>query len=637
MIKAETINQFEGFGPDAQKLSLGEYHRSDKMRKGLEGAIADTYAYNVFSTSDYAGINSINSLTKGRGRGYSAFTEVEGDYMFAGDGGNNQIYQSYLGIFSWENVYRVLGQNWFGAGLGTDQKKRLLYPGWRYLGMHDPTVANYTTGTVQVTNGSTAVVGTGTTFAAGDVGKVFRINAENNFYLITGFTDATHIAITTYTGTSGSGKSYFIYRGWTDQWKDFGTEISSVDIPIETYEDTVLFGRANNICSLNTLTDTITTDAAPAFNMPAGYTCVGISANTNGILMGFNFQGRGVLVLWDNYSDRSIAPWIRLDDRISQMTKTADGWVVVTSKAILKTNGYSVEVLVDNYLDSATSAFGGGTSRNCLVFGNTMYFYNSYSGRGKRRAGLYIMNLTTRECEFVPVASGNQFSGSIAALFYSPDFTTFYTASSRSIQALGIGGMISSLYCHLTTNPVGQGENMKYAEAIKLPIGIGKAYSQINRAKSFSIQAKISNLDRQLYSSIQVKTTAVELNKITVDESVYVAAQVGDEIEFLDSVNAGTAFNILSITGSGTATAVYTLDRNMPNLAISGDNCIRSTFKLIETKTFTNFETVPQIYFNIKNRYKGRKFLIKFTIFGATLPIELKPFDFVYDDSGIIE
>ena len=55
--------------------------------------------------------------------------------------------------------------------------------------------------------------------------------------------------------------------------------------------------------------------------MPTGFDCLAIHRGSNGILMGFNFQGKGYLVLWDNYSDRAIAPWIPLNDRLISSVK----------------------------------------------------------------------------------------------------------------------------------------------------------------------------------------------------------------------------------------------------------------------------------------------------------------------------
>jgi len=54
---------------------------------------------------------------------------------------------------------------------------------------------SYTTGTVTVTTGTGAVVGSGTTFTSGMVGKGFKALGHTNWYRVKTFTDTTHIVI----------------------------------------------------------------------------------------------------------------------------------------------------------------------------------------------------------------------------------------------------------------------------------------------------------------------------------------------------------------------------------------------------------------------------------------------------------
>jgi hypothetical protein len=54
---------------------------------------------------------------------------------------------------------------------------------------------DYTTGTVAVTATTGAVVGSGTTFTAGMVGKSFKAAGQSKFYRVKTFTDATNIVI----------------------------------------------------------------------------------------------------------------------------------------------------------------------------------------------------------------------------------------------------------------------------------------------------------------------------------------------------------------------------------------------------------------------------------------------------------
>lgn len=66
----------------------------------------------------------------------------------------------------------------------------------------------YSTGTVTINNGDTEVVGSGTTWTSGMVGRY--INLDGLWYEITGFTDTTHLDIAEYEGDNLSGSAYVL-------------------------------------------------------------------------------------------------------------------------------------------------------------------------------------------------------------------------------------------------------------------------------------------------------------------------------------------------------------------------------------------------------------------------------------------
>lgn len=90
-----------------------------------------------------------------------------------------------------------------GAGLINYERK-----------MRDMSQADYTTGTISVTNNSIAVVGVGTTFTQQMVGRFLHINDDSGdgmWYQISAFTDTTHISLeNTYSGLTASTQSYAI-------------------------------------------------------------------------------------------------------------------------------------------------------------------------------------------------------------------------------------------------------------------------------------------------------------------------------------------------------------------------------------------------------------------------------------------
>lgn len=73
------------------------------------------------------------------------------------------------------------------------------------------TTADYTTGTVAVTQNNTTVTGTDSTWTSGMVGRWFKYDADGYWYRISGFTDTTHITLeSVYEGSTASGGTYVI-------------------------------------------------------------------------------------------------------------------------------------------------------------------------------------------------------------------------------------------------------------------------------------------------------------------------------------------------------------------------------------------------------------------------------------------
>lgn len=69
----------------------------------------------------------------------------------------------------------------------------------------------YSTGTIALSTGSTAVIGTGTAFTSDMEGRVLRVDEFAQNYIIESVTDGTNLVLrSAYEGSSGSGKSYKI-------------------------------------------------------------------------------------------------------------------------------------------------------------------------------------------------------------------------------------------------------------------------------------------------------------------------------------------------------------------------------------------------------------------------------------------
>lgn len=651
MLKGETISQFDGFGNNVQETPL-EFFRSSGFSKSMNGITANKYLTNWFSQNisvkypQYTSFGSVGLWASGFGRDTGTTSGTSSMVYFLDE--NGILFGSVNGTSTFELLYdfnknaSLLNT---GAGMIIDQKKRLLVVGERYLQKFDPSVADVA-GNISVTNGSGNLVASGATFTAGMVGKNIRFFVGGTHYIhkIASYTDSTHATITGTIAFATGSYTAVILDSFEIQWKDFGSdkdlnsEENSMYFPMETYEDTVLIGRGSNIVSLNTLTDAITDDATPAFTLPIGFDILAIHKGLNGILIGCNFQRKGVLILWDNFSDRSIAPWIELPDRLVSLCKYGGGWIAITSREIYYTDGYSLTTLKKFFLDSNKTVFTASVvPQTSFVTEDRLSFIGGYTDSGKRRAGLYQMDLTSKLFEFYPRQNLDQYNEQIKSIYYDAGNGNGRLFAGTS--SLGIDYLMTDSEPPVATfisNPIGQGENWKYAEGLKLNLGVSPQNSVKQSPYSFKVVAKICPMEKQMFNVGVVKTTMADTTHVVVNESTYHIASVGDEIEFLDGESAGYSRNIIAITGSGTATATYTLDRAVPTVVSANYHFFITPFRLIKVKTYTNVSAMPIVEFEIKNRPKGKKFLIKIEIEDANVPVELRPSVFLYDDTGTI-
>lgn len=658
ILKQEIISQFEGFGND-KKVTRGEHYRSSGFIKSQNGISTGGSLLHLMDAYSLTDIGTTTTKSLCYARGFANSTQTPSNYLYNSNV-NGEIIQSLSGSLSGssaEYAHRSQQNKAYFHHLITDPKGRVLYHQDRYLGMFDGTGAttNYITGTVSVTNSSTAVVGTGTTFTAGMVGKTFQIAGETKSYTVATYTDATHITINSYTGITGSGKSYKINTQWNDTWKDFGAVVTltngnnTPNCPMDIYEDTVIFGRGNVITTLNVLTDTITTDALPALNLPAGYAIDHIVSNANGILIGGNVRSKGFLLLWDNLSDRAIAPWIWFDDSVLSICKNGANWTVITSRAIYNTNGYSTEKLATGLLESSTSNMVANVPKSTIVIEDALHFFGTGTSRGWKRNVLYRLDLNTKLVEAYPRYTLNQGSPTCVAMEYVSEINRLFLALNGNGNENGVDYLFTSSAPECSTfitSNVGLGENQKVAKRIKLRIRqSSKRVSNISNTIAFKVAVKIADMKHTMYGFSQTKVASADESHITINGTIpsFLSPKIGHEIEFVgDSgvdTNAGYSRNVISKTGEGTATEVWTLDSALPEVPAMSQNMTITPFQLVSRKTVSVTDgEIIELIFEVKNSIKSSKFRIKVDIEANEQfsPLELSPIVFIYEDTGVL-
>lgn len=451
---------------------------------------------------------------------------------------------------------------------------------------------------------------------------------------------------------------------WIGNWRDFGFDISPVHAfrPADLYEDWVVMGNQNRIALLNVTDDSFNSNA---FNLPSGFLITAIKSNRTGVLIGANIGERGVLILWDCLSARSIAPWIWLDDNISSICPMGSSWVVSYGNKLILTNGYTTSDLpslpdlrINDSVSPDIYPSGMAVKDDYLFVGiSTVVFGQPDFGR--RKQGLWILNLSTKLWEFCPVSNRCLVDIQMGGFFLDNQGNFYIGYSTTRPQTHFYIARVHNSFSGMSTTSnkaiyisetMGRGNTIKVGEAVLLnlnphhkPIDVfATPVFQGVANPNIEIAVKLYDFKRILFRTGITNSTSTILNQLRVDGSLRSAisgqVEVGDEVTILQGANAGEIRHITSITNRGTVNETWTLDSNLPNLtsiAILLEIC---PFVKIGTQILNTHE-MKDYYFDAKGKVKGKKFLIKVVMTSkaseTTIIPEITECSFVYNDLGI--
>lgn len=470
----------------------------------------------------------------------------------------------------------------------------------------------------------------GTSWAS--IRTVSGVNSHGNG-LIVDQTNRLLYANDRYLGKTSDGSSF------TDNWQDFGASYETTDLrPMDIFEDWVVIGNVNNVALLNVTDDSFNNIA---LNLPSGYIVRCIRAGRSGILIGLNFNNRGAVLLWDAFSDRSIAPWIWYNANIKSIIPYGDGWIVITSRGIYQTNGYSSTPLIETMPDARknkASILSNILPQGAEIIENYLAFWGNFGDYNRQLGGLYLMNLDTKLFEFAPVSNGVTYAVTGGAVFFDNTFTTHlsYTTDNPAKKFIGRLDNANPSRAQFITEPLGIGTNDKIAEGAKFSIDLHSKQTT-TPAITFDMTVKVASLKRNIWNYAQTKSASTQADVLKIDATLFTyTATVGDEVTILEGVNAGQVRHITSIASAGTSNEQWTLDSVLTTNTEINVNISVSSFKLVKKYSNSNLTALKDLYFDISNKLRGKRFLIKVLLenMASNLELEITDGQFIYDDKG---
>ena len=437
---------------------------------------------------------------------------------------------------------------------------------------------------------------------------------------------------------------------WTESFKDLGSTVAG-DKVMDTFEDWVVIPHGSNVALLNTTDDSFN---SAGLTFPSNCTCFIACSNHTGILLGVNMGNRSFVALWDAQSTRAITDWMWFDHPLKSICRAGDSqgnyqgnsqWIVTTTREIVITNGYTRQTL-----PSLPDPLIGQGVNNPIATGTmTMdekLFVNHNDGGvnyGRRKSGLFILDLTSKLWRFVPPSDNALNQVSMGAIYSSSDSKialSHYNVTTGMYFISTLTNAIPST-AHFITDQFGLTGTRKIAEGSKVEF-LANDLVTTYVPMSFTVSVKIYDFTRPLWTAgRQNNSTASAANQLNVDTSSGSTnkAQVGDEVTVLNGTNAGLMRHITQITNPGTSNETWTLDIALPNPTEANMPLNIQPFKLVNRFVFQNVTNIPidGLYFDVENRYKGKKYLLKVLFEGLTnAPLAVPSTIFIYDDKGIV-
>lgn len=206
------------------------------------------------------------------------------------------------------------------------------------------TVATYETGTVNVTNGSTALTFSGSTLTSAMVGRKIRFNGENPYYRILSVNTGAGTAVleNNYSGTSDTDATFVIYK---DEFR-LASDVDKYKLLRQSNNGIILF-------------DTHPTNFDSAFPMPNAYSdpvksiMIGTKLDTysTGSVSATGTTITGVSTAWTSVEGLGRLSKIRIGSNVYTIKSVDSATQITTYEAVTAVSaGTSYEIKLNNLL-----------------------------------------------------------------------------------------------------------------------------------------------------------------------------------------------------------------------------------------------------------------------------------------------
>ena len=573
-----TIDNFAGMSDDG-----GIFYNEGFLPTKINGksVMEDTfYGYSFIDTTT-TGFSNLDTVSSGTSY---IFTDSNYGAIFISVGGLifvKNISSAYDGVV---HTIAPSGNNiatQYGDVLQT-KDGNILYSSANALGI------GYS-GVVKAGSNTTQIIDTaGRNFATlgADITNVNRRKITNLRtgieYTITGIADgdATNDKVTFTASGTNDNQEGDIFIVWIDDkvWTTAATFFTTTAYPqytgqvaktdfrrqIEQYGDLYYCLNGNFLAQVSSDETTLDDNYK---QLPYRHQAVAFDVNGGNLLVASSKDSKGYLLFWDGFSDG----WnniMELDEECFAVHAYKDGWVVFFNNTFYYTNGWQIQPISSPYPDDRILKSGWSLRPYgfCSIYIQSDRFYitNTSYVYSRMVAGTCVYDQKYGWAVF-PTEQGdrNRYSS-----YYYP--TAIFEDTKQGIVYIGGEKIVNTLETSGSTNDVyrnkalmfylnfGQNTNISQLE-LDISNNLRKylvgSDTSLTRTK---IQVSIGDVSEGVFGRAQVGASSTT-SSLIVNGTIFVGADVGDEIQIQWGNSSGERSFITAITGTGTATETWAI------------------------------------------------------------------------------
>jgi hypothetical protein len=479
----------------------------------------------------------------------------------------------------------------------------------------------------KVTSGSTTTLVDNTAsrdfvvegYAAGD--KVTNLTTGIE-YTLTVVAATTLTFVANGTNTNSANDEYIV---WEDDKLDITITAQNWQPAIETWNKQIkqygaqyLFGNGNYLGMISASETVVDTTY---HQLPYKHQLLAFDINVSMVLVSAEFNGKGVLCLWDGYSDG----WnniLELDSPVKAVLKYESGWVYILNGVVYYTDGFQITKLSSLNSNSILDQYNINPAMyNSLTLYRGFLYCAAITGSSFNflRTGVYVIDLDNTNRGFTVIKCKKLTRNE------GIPYSLFLTTLSTDFQQILVGGEGFVDYLRNTADV--QYSNKSLLMYINLPqytkiSGIGlnlerylKDYNNDTSALSRQVQVAIGDGNRGLIS--RINGTGVTTDTLTVNGTTYLNNEVGDEIIIAqtgDDTYDERSF-ITSIVDKGTSTEDWTISPALSDVIDTSSEIRMMRLKKCDSIT-VNYNDLKKEYWFASSGIETNKLFIEIVFYG---------------------